>query len=75
MWSVQYELGYLLNFYTIGYEILCYNPLDIKKKKVGLSFVDANLIKQGQESSPRRWVLSVVLKPNYRLSWISYGLS
>lgn len=33
MWSVQYELGYLLNFYTIVYEILGYNPLDIKKKK------------------------------------------
>lgn len=33
MWSVQYALGYLLNFYTIVYEILCYNPLDIKKKK------------------------------------------
>lgn len=74
MWSVQYELGYLLNFYTIVYEILGYNPLDIKKKKkkkVGLSFVNANLIKQGQESGPRRWVLSVVLKPNYRFSWIS----
>lgn len=48
MWSVQYALGYLLNLYTIVYEILCYNLLDIKKKKrIGLSFVNTNLIKQG----------------------------